>query len=363
MGLNSATMNGTRVTTARVDIPAWGCWYADVALDGEVTIAPGTAATLVISDLTLVGTVLSGGPAKGRSDYRVVAGKGGWGQTIGRESYATDDGVKLATVLGDAARLVGETLAPISRSFTVGPAFTRVEGPAAHLLERLAPQAWYIDEAGTTRLGRRAAAPYKDVATHGPVDHARRTVTLAAERIATILPGIVVDGLEAVDVQHTINATDGLRSTIWGARNGGGTSRRLDALRRMAEQLDPFRDFRGVVEYRVVIQAGDRFELQPVRSSLGMPDLKRVLVRPGLAGSSSTLTPGALVLVGWIDSDPGRPYIASFASTDGSGFTPTLTHIDADVLRLAAGVRPAIGAGDLAGGIWPCIPTQVQVLV
>ena len=70
----SATLNSILATSARVYLPAWGVWYAEVDLDGEHTLT-GTV-SLVVADLTLVGTVLSGGPENGRSHYRVVAGKG-----------------------------------------------------------------------------------------------------------------------------------------------------------------------------------------------------------------------------------------------------------------------------------------------
>ena len=100
------TLNGHKVTDARVTIPAWGVWYADVAIDGEVALSG--AATLVVADLTLSGTVLSGGPSTGRSHFRVVGGEGGWGKLLKKRSYANDAGVKLAKILGDAAFEVGE---------------------------------------------------------------------------------------------------------------------------------------------------------------------------------------------------------------------------------------------------------------
>jgi hypothetical protein len=65
-----ASLNDHRVTSARINIPAWGCWYADVSLDGDVPLSG--AVSLVVADLTLRGTVLSGGASadKARSMYR-----------------------------------------------------------------------------------------------------------------------------------------------------------------------------------------------------------------------------------------------------------------------------------------------------
>lgn len=358
MGL-SASLNGFRITSARVHLPAFGAWYVEASLDTEQTIAKGAAAKVVLSDLTLVGTVLSGGPEKGRSDYIVIGGKGGWANDLPKKSYANDLGVKLSTILSDAATAVGETIDLGSRSAEkVGPAYVRKQGPAARLLERHAPGAWYVDSSGTTKLGRRAASTLSaKVPRVSPVDHARGTVTLAPETLADLQPGVVVDGLEAVDVIHEISAKAGLRSTVWGKR-GGGFSRRLQAFRDLLNQLDPDRDFRAVWEYRVVTQSGDRLNLQPVRASSGMPDLSRVPVRPGVAGAKSNVTLGSKVLVGFIDAQPSRPVVLAQEEVGAEGYKPILTTIDATTfVKLADGARLMPATGDLAGGIWPIVGT------
>ncbi len=275
-----------------------------------------------MNDLVLKGTVLSGGPAKGRSAFRIVAGAGGWGRVVPSKPYTNDAGVKLASVIGDAATEVGETFDAGSNSARIGPAWTRQNDQACRLLELLAPGAWYIDEAGVTRLGARAASQLGQGVTHGPVDVARGTVTLAAESIAGILPGLVVDGLEAVDVVHEVSAEHGLRSTIWGEQGGG--SRRLAAFRSLLEQIDPHAKFRCPTEYRVVTLEGERLNLQPVKVSTGMPNLPRVLVRPGVSGCRADVALGSRVLVGFVDADPSRPYVSSFEDADGEGFQPTV---------------------------------------
>lgn len=327
-----ATLAGARVTSARVTLPAWGAWYADASVDGARTLSG--AVELKIADLTLRGAVLSGGPEKqnGRSHYRLVGGAGGWGRTIRAKSYANDAGVKVATVLADAASEVGETLS-ISSDARTGPAFVRPEGPASRVLEQLAPGAWYIDEAGTTRLGRRPAkALAGSVPRVSPVDKALGTVTLAPDAIAALVPGVQVDGLEAVDVLHEVTP-DGIRTTLWGA-NASATSRRLSAWRLLFDQLDPLRRFRGVSEYRVVTQSGKRLNVQPVRVSAGMPDLQRVVARPGIPGAEADVALGSRVLVGFVDSDPGRPYVAAYEDAEGEGWAPDRLRLDAPEIIL-----------------------------
>lgn len=345
MGINGATLNGIRATSARASIPAWGCWYADVALDGDHTITG--AATLQIADLTLVGTVLSGGPQLGRSTYRIVAGKGGWGRALPRKAYANDAGVKKATVLVDAAREAGETLGTVSQSDRVGPAYVRQAAPASRVLQELVPQAWYVDEAGVTQLGARAAGALVGTVTRTqPLDKARGKIVLAAEQIATILPGVVVDGVTAVDVLHEVSAASGLRSTVWGAQMNSV----LDAFRVIFEQLDPNRAYRGVTEYRVVDLEGRRLTLQPIRVSSGMPELERVPARPGVSGCYAAVALGSHVLVGFVDSDPARPYVAAFEDADGEGYLPTSIELAEGVLG-AARMTDAIQAGPFAGTI------------
>lgn len=316
MGLS--TLAGHRATTARANVPAWGRWFAEVTLDAEVTLTGRVS--LVVADLTLSGTILSGGPEHGRSMYRVVAGAGGWGNSVPKKGYANDAGVKASTVLGDVAASVGETMEAVSADLRTGPAYARQEGPAVAALELVAPGAWYVDEAGVTRLGARASHAFTGTATRlAPADLARGKLELAADSIAALLPGVVVDGLTAVDVLHELSADGGLRSTLWGAAAGSP----LRDLRSVLAQLDPDRAYRGVTEYRVVTAEGKRWSLQPVRVSSGMPDLLRVPVRPGVAGCEADLALGSRVLVGFVDSDPGRPYVAGFEDADGGGFAPT----------------------------------------
>lgn len=349
MGLSAATLAGLRATSANVQIPEWGCWYADASLDGEHTLSGQV--DLVIADLTLRGTVIAGGPSKGRSHYRIVSGKAGWGKALPSKAYANDAGVKLATVLGDAASGAGENLdaSTVSSSDRVGPSYVRPAGPAVRVIEHLAPRNWYVGEDGITRIGKRAAKTLPAGVTHGPVDPARRTVTLAGESIASILPGLVVDGMTATDVQHEIGAEGGLRSTVWG-RSFTSTSRRRATLQALFEQLDPLRRFRGVSEYRVVTREGKRLNLQPVRVSTGMPDLARVYVRPGVSGCEAEVALGSRVLVAFVDSDPGRPVVTSFEEADGEGFEPTSLTLMKGLLGVARMTDP-VQAGPFAGTI------------
>ena len=342
--MSTATLAGHVAIRASLHIPAWGVPWADVELGTAVTISGAT--TLVIADLTLACTVVSGGPSGGRSRYRIAGGAAGWGTELPALGYATDLGVKVSTVVEDAARLAGETLdASTVPTTRVGPHYVRAEGPAARVLEQLVPEAWYVGGDGVTRLGRRAAVALSVSAVRGTFDIARSTVTLAASSIATILPGVIVDGIEAVDVLHEVDAECGLRSTIWGT-GSNGTSRRISAMRKLVESMLPDYLYRGLTEYRVVTQEGERLNLQPVRVSLGMPSLRRVKVRPGLPGCRADIALGSLVLVGFVNADAARPVVVSFEDAESPGFLPS-------ILELAGGGSAVARVGDTAGRlIW-----------
>lgn len=338
--VTAITLNGLRATDARINLPAWGVPYADVSLDSEHTLTG--AATLVVADFKLTGTILSGGPAIGRSFFRIVGGAGGWSKTLPKTSYSNDSGVKLATVLGDAATACGETLdtTTIDQAVRLGPYWTRAEDQACTLLELLAPNAWYVGEDGKTRLGQRPKTTLTATAARtSQIDLARGTVTLASETIASIVPGIVVDGLEAVDVEHEVSAKGGLRSKIWGRNSAAGNSRLLAAYREMLDLLDPGRKYRGTYEYRVVTQEGERLNLQVVLVSTTMPDIKRVVVRPGVMGCKGHPALGSRVLVIFVNNDPARPAVVGFEDAEGSGFMPLS-------LALAGGGAAVARVGD-----------------
>lgn len=349
--MSTATLAGHTVTTARVHTPAVGAWWADVALDVEATLSG--VVELVLADLSLVGKVVSGGPSQGASRYR-IAGGAGWAREGAAKAYGNDAGVKLRTVLEDAASEAGETLDldTVPAGSAVGLAFVRPEGPLARVLELVAPRGWHVGEDGVTRLGLRTGAEIAVPATRTAVDLARGTVELATESIASLLPGVVVDGIEAVDVHHELGGSR-LRTTLWGT--GVSTeSRRLAAQRRLLSLLLPDYRFRGVHEFRVVSQEGERLNLHPVRTSSGMPSLRRVRVRPGIPGASAQVTLGALVLVTFIDGSPTRPAVVALEDADGAAFQPIELNLDATTaINLAGDTRGVARVGDPVQLLFP----------
>jgi len=330
--VTTATLAGLSVTECSVQIPAWGCWWADVEVDQAETLSG--AVELIVADLALSGTVVDGGPFGGRARYRIAGGAGRWGEEIAAAHYANDAGVKLSKVVGDAAAACGETVGAIAATAVVGPGWTREAGPASRCLSLAAPRGWYVDESGVTQIGQRAAANYDGAAPElEGTDRAAGKLVLGVESIATLLPGVTVNGVTAVDVAHAI-AGGKLRTTIWGD-SAADTSRLADAIRRIVDALQAANRYRGVWEYRVVSQVGERLNLQAVRASSKLPDLQRVRVRPH-PGIRATWKLGSLCLVSFVDADPSRPVVLAGDDPSSSGWLPTdldLCAADGRVLR------------------------------
>ncbi len=315
MTVAAATLNGHAATAVRVQVPSWGVWWADVDL-AEPEALEG-AATLVLADKTLLGTILAGGAANGRAGYRIAGGAGGWGRELPAKAYRNDATVKIANVITDAATAVGETVADVPTT-RVGTHYARAVGPASAVLHTLAPKAWRVDFDGVTRFGARSSAAYTGDGARSRVDPQAQVVEIAADEIGSLLPGVTVDGSDpATDVEYVLGAK---RLTIR-VYAGTGKARLSAALQKIVDALTPSLRYRGVYEFRVVTQTGDRLNLQPARVAPGLPDLSGVPVRPGVAGmKTSPAMLGSLVLVAFVDADPSRPVVIAHDAWDAPGF-------------------------------------------
>lgn len=318
--MSLAALNGTTCSRGRVQIPAWGAWWADADLVDAVELAG--AVELTVLDQTLSGTVVSGGVFDGRASYRIVGGAGGWGQTAAAKSYANDAGVRASLVLGDLAATIGETVvdAPTTQ---LGTHYARQAGLASQTLNALCPQAWHVGLDGVTRCALRAEAAYTGDAPRVRVDPGVVVTDLAVDdTLAALVPGVTVDGsAAATDVEWQWDAKR-LTARVYAAAQ---PSRRLQAWRRIVDAVDPRRPYRAVYEYRIVSQGGNRLNLQAVRVASGMPDLLRVPYRTH--GLKATFTAGATVVVGFIGADPARPFVVAGDEVGAPGWSPSLLEL------------------------------------
>lgn len=318
--MSTATLNGATASRARVQVGAWGCWFADVDLTTPEALSG--AATLVIADQTFQGTVLSGGAFDGRAAYRIVGGKGQHGKPLPKKGYINDAGVSLATVLRDAATSAGETLGALPTT-KLGPHYARPEGTTlGDLLAEHFHRNWYVDFAGVTQLGQRPATTYTGTAPRTRTDPAVGVVELAVDSLAGIVPGVQVDGaLPATDVEIEVTP-DRITARIYHGLRTTATSRLNEALAAIVRSLFPRLAYAGTWEFRVTSQSAERLNLQPARVASGMPDLRNVPVRPGVAGAKAKVALGELVLVAFADCDPSRPQVYAHDAADAPGWMP-----------------------------------------
>ncbi len=347
------SLNGHPCVSGHVDIPGVGLWYASVDIADEVLLTG--AVELTILDQTFRGFVIAGAPVDGRSRYRIVAGAGGWGKDLPSRAYANDAGLTVARILADAATEAGEPepsgLTRNSAGFVptqvLGQHFVRPTQPAAFVLNQLAPRAWYARTDGVVELARRPAGefPQAPVVERNP---STRVIELAlTDSAADILPGIQTEYGPVSDAEIDFGS-DGVRARLYAAPTPG---RRAQAYARILAASDPAARFRGVFEYRVVTQVGERLNLQPVRSRASMPDLARVPVRAGIPGAKATHSPGSQVLVAFLDADASRPAVVGFDAPDQPGWMPLFLELgEAPTLGIARQTDPVV-AGPFAGTI------------
>lgn len=346
--MTTATLDGWSITTARVQIPAWGCAWADVELDEPAGVT-GTV-DLAIADLTLRMTVLSGGEYAGRARYRLVAGAGGWGRVIPRKGYGNDAGVKQATVVRDAAEAVGETVAGIDAQTRLGPHYVRPEGPARQVLP---PRGWYVRPDGVTQFGSRESAEYTGNGAVTRLDLSAGVVELAVDEIGNLAPGAVVNGQELVDVEISIDASRLAVTGAWDVTGAAPHGQRLNqAIADIVSAMFPRMRFAGVYEYRVATQEGERLSLQAPRAALGMPDLVRVPVRLA-PGVRATWMLGSMALVAFVDSDPARPVVIAGDATDSPGWMPLFLAFGNEPTLPIVRVGDPVQAGPFTGAALP----------
>lgn len=212
-----ATLNGNKVTAATVHLPYFGIWTADVSIDQAVALHGQVS--LVLGDITLVGTVNRGGSYAGAATYGIVGGYLGWQSTVAPRSYTHNVGVKLSTVLSDAAAEVGERLS-LGADAVLGPFYTRQSAPAVRLLNSLAVTGWYVGTDGVTRTGARTSKTITSKFDVISADPSLGKAMVATESLIDVVPGNVANvGLATpITISNVVHSVSkgSLRTELWG---------------------------------------------------------------------------------------------------------------------------------------------------
>jgi hypothetical protein len=352
--------------------PWIGPWWAE-ALMVEDHAHTG-AVTLTVGDTIWQGTVdpSASGMHQQRARVRIVAGGGGWGKALEPKGYHNDARVSARLVADDAARAVGETLAPdgfAPLSNQLQTTYTRTAGPASQALEYAAGgEPWWVAPDGSTHVGRRDT-PTADGAMYDVLEYdpSEQRALLSTDIISAIGVGFVLDNppLEApITVRDlTIRISPaGLLVDAWCGGTAVKAGHRAQLMRDIVERTTDAKLY-GLYEYRVVRMVANRVQLQAVHAiDDGVPDLALVSMRPGCGGAHATLEAGAEVLVQFIAGDRGKPVITHFADVDGPGHIPAELALCGDTFKAArqGDVVQSAGRGTIVmfAGVAPMAPGE-----
>ncbi|MFT3773016.1 MAG: hypothetical protein QM820_47135 [Minicystis sp.] len=317
----SFTLAGNDLQAADVQILGYGIWTAEVSLADARPLTSGSGVQLVLSDLTMEGTIRSGGEFVGETRYFVVGGADGWAKTVKRRAYRADNGIRLSQVAQDLAAEVGETVVVLpAAERVVGYAWQRLGGSASAALS---------DLAGSSSVGRcrredvRRSPPGLEGpnldAVRGrelrPEIQARRHLLARGQDRRLPTRGDLYGGHHQRDVHDQANLPDG-PSRI-DLREGTGMKGFMEDLRDLVAHWTRKTRFYGFYPYKVDDEAVERVSLKAIGVVDGLPsevfpDQLHVDKAHGIAGVRSTLTKDSIVLVGFKGGDPGSPFVAFY---------------------------------------------------
>lgn len=187
-----ASFAGLQVTSARVFLPPWGVPTADVELPDPAALP--ARGTLTIGDASYSMATVRAPPGgfAGAQSARLVGGAGGWRGPLGARAYRAAGGVKLSTVVGDAAAEAGELVTvPADVERLLGSFWMRPAGPASRTLRQLLGQAWHVEPSGVTVAEPWAAAPVTVPYTVRWYDTGRGVALILSDSLAPWRPGAV----------------------------------------------------------------------------------------------------------------------------------------------------------------------------
>ena len=308
-----ASVNGLQVVGGSLLIPLIGMWTADLRLATSQMVTG--QATVVIGNLSLLGTVYRADDYGGQVRVRMVGGYGGWRVSIPPQGYGNASGVQLSTVLQDAASACGEQV-NVSSNPNVGNAYVRTQFPtsvAGDVLWQMLSQgfipAWYVGPSGVTQI---AAWPTVSVSTPFTVTDQKPDeglVTIATEDYASWLPGctftspLLASPQTSAGVHYVWGADGNFRFEVFTGTTG---DRVLGPFQQMVErEVAPLRFF-GRYEYSISNPSTSTIDGSPTDPSLGLPDVQQVPL--GGDSISSYIPPtGGTAHIMFVNGQPTKP--------------------------------------------------------
>lgn len=150
-------LSGILVTAMQLVVPWSGLWHLDVSLTGAHGAMPTGPQTLNFIGQPWACAVVREIDFAGQLGVRLVAGTGGWSQTIPAKQYGAG-AISTQTVCTDAALACGEVAPVVDASVppTLGGAFLRQRKAASLVLNQVLGDFWWADTTGTVQTKPRA---------------------------------------------------------------------------------------------------------------------------------------------------------------------------------------------------------------
>lgn len=304
--MSTVSINGQTAISAAITIPFYGPWSADVVL--ATTAAIPSSVTLAIGKLSLVGTVYRQSSFSGSRSVRIVGGAGGWRTTLPARGYSNAGGLKLSTVLGDAAREAKETISiPTDRG--IGTAYVREKAKGERVLKLLTGGQWWIDPAGVTQLKTRDASAIATPFTVTSWSGGKGKFEIATEDYQDWLPGRTFTS-PTVTTSQTISLVTVL------LENGGKL--RLHVLNTNNTQERMLANIRDIVRSEIAalsyscpwsytVASSTTTTVDATPDDPRMPGLTGVPLMPGLISDQLSPANGSSCIIQFVNADPARP--------------------------------------------------------
>lgn len=315
-------LNNSPIQRAVLTMERLAVWEAIVTVAGVLDLADGAAVQLLLGDVTFNGHVVpgAGGTFEGgaESTYTLAGGTAGWSKVVPARGYNVASGVLLASVAAQLAADAGELLDLGGLTTVLGDHWERPTCPASVALSALFPLAaggWRIDPDGFARPGPRPPAPLP-ASVRLVVEDYRASerwarLSLPDDAISAVLPGAILTAgnLTTPLVVSTTTIRASLESVTVEVRGEGGLVELLVAI---VQALTPSQTFNGLWTYQVADIDTGRPNLRALANVAGLPPVLACDKVPGVPGWTSTLQAGALVLLGFRDGSPARPFVAHY---------------------------------------------------
>ncbi len=345
----AVTLNGVRVVSGTITVPFYGAWVADVVLSDSTTIAQDVS--MSVADLTLTGTIVRQASFAASRSARIVGGAAGWRKSLPSRGYSHLAGVKLSSVVSDAASECGETIA-LDADRSLGTHYARDDGKAERVLELEIGGAWWIDHAGTTQTKSRDASPIVTPFTVVSWSGGKGQFEIASETIAPWQPGRTftaptVEGTQTISsVTYEVDNDGKMRLHV--LSTNGSKDRLRESLRDLIRQELGAVSYVGVYEYVIGVSLGlglvstiDATPTDPRMPPLtGVPIFGTGIVAAPIAGTKCRIR--------FVNGDPTRPECISIGDSTEHVVTVEacvlLVYNTLVALMAAAGGGPLIAA-------------------